>query len=81
MKTIGEFARESGAEVKESWKNHVIKKVSKRIAAEDCTFYYSGRVVQHLSVVCERGGLNNTGLWPYFLVDDEGKMKIVQSGI
>lgn len=41
------------------------------------SFYFSGDVVAHISVKDDKGGLNNTGEWPHYLVNDEGTFKIL----
>ncbi len=39
--------------------------------------YHGGWVLYYLTMKVDGQGLNKTGKWPAYLVDDEGKLKIV----
>ena len=70
--TLGDLAEKEGATVPD----HMKSKLALRVV-EAKNMYFSGTVLYHISVQVSDGGLNNTGEWPHYLVNDNGIKKII----
>ena len=75
IRTLGELAAKYDVKLTDRVKNMVIRE----IVESDGNMYFSGVVVLHISVEVDFCGLNNTGAWPYYLVNDEGVFKILEA--
>ena len=76
MKTLGELASKYNATISKSDEGLTIRKLHPEGLSN---MYFSGYVVRHIDVNVEGLGLNKTGAWPFYLVNDEGKMKILSA--
>ena len=73
MKTLGDLAKQYGIEMKWGSDLEIVKLGDEGISS----MYFCGDVVRHITVKVEGRGLNRTGTWPYYLVDDNGEIKIL----
>ena len=75
MFTLKTLSEELGIKVNPNTINAVCLKAEKIKYAR--THYIDGWVLYYLTMKVKGDGLNKTGTWPAYLVDDGGKLKVV----
>jgi len=77
MKTLLDLANKYGAKIHPSLEARVIDRLG--VEQVEGTMYFSGWVVRHIDVIDDQGGLNNSGVWPHYLVNDNDTFKIISA--
>lgn len=75
MNTLADYAKEKGASLGHSCMADLVIVETEKAKG----MFFSGDVVEHISVKTNDMGLNGTGCWPYYLVDKGKELVILRA--